>query len=421
MGDGPLLRADLATRLRAAAATFHAAKPFPHAVLPDVVASGEALDRLTAACGALPWQPRFDELIFSFQATLPPHGPLVDVCTTLASEDLRPTVEALAGRPVGGVHAAAWHYGPGGYLLPHTDSDPRMDRALAFVLHLRPPAGASPAKGGALRLFSRAEPPRGGLPPRWSLQQEVPSAPGQLVLFQVSRRALHAVGQVTGGSRLTLAGWFLGLDADAATTGPSAVPFQPTWRRPTIPRPPRSTCADGWLDAAACARACQRAAQAAWRRSDALEHARLDEADAALNDPLVLEVATWASAGLGEALAPARARWVRLSGGDYALRRDAQARRADHEVAHAWVDVTSPSAELAAAGVSAQGGAPLYWQQGPHQVLSRPQRAGDAVAVWHAPELACWQAPMSESWTGPAVTRLEVGLGRAARGAARRV
>jgi Rps23 Pro-64 3,4-dihydroxylase Tpa1-like proline 4-hydroxylase len=97
----------------------------------------------------------------------------------------------------------AYAYRVGDYLLPHSDHQHGLERALAFAYYLPSP---DPPDGGELELF-RCSIERAELTATESARLIEPR-PNRLVVFDVSDVSLHQVREVVGGLRISLAGWF---------------------------------------------------------------------------------------------------------------------------------------------------------------------------------------------------------------------
>ena len=98
----------------------------------------------------------------------------------------------------------AYAYCAGHYLLPHTDHQQGVGRALAYAYYFPSP---EPPEGGELELF------------RCTLHEDgeivaiesaclVEPRPNRLVVFDVSDVSLHQVREVLAGLRPSLSGWF---------------------------------------------------------------------------------------------------------------------------------------------------------------------------------------------------------------------
>ena len=186
----------------ALAAAWRAATPFPHLVLDDVI-DPAALEALMAIVDDEPVE-RYQGEIFVFDATAP--EPTTAAFRALRDDfaaALAPALARITGKPVTRVDMRGFAYGPGHYLLPHTDHQVELGRALAYACYLPTPA---PPVGGELELFRcvhdgealTATEPALTIGPRAN----------RLAVFDVSVVSLHQVREVLAGLRISLAGWF---------------------------------------------------------------------------------------------------------------------------------------------------------------------------------------------------------------------
>jgi len=210
------------------AASYRAGKPFPHAVIDDLVAP----DTLGALCQAVAqephWPNRGEIYDFMASATTVAHPVLREFHAQLGGPAMLEAVRAITGRPVTRCDLRSYVYLAGSYLLPHADSraardptgeDPRpagnavptpRDRgspirrlvAYAYYIHT---AGCV---GGELELFECAMDGDELV----SAKPAVRIAPrdNRLVMFDVTNGSLHQVCEVLAGARVSLTGWFLG-------------------------------------------------------------------------------------------------------------------------------------------------------------------------------------------------------------------
>jgi Rps23 Pro-64 3,4-dihydroxylase Tpa1-like proline 4-hydroxylase len=184
----------------ALARAWTSATPFPHIVIDDAVANPDALLAILEEEAV----ERYEGEIALFDASAP--EPATDELRRVRdsfAEVLAAPLSRITGKPVRTVDMRAYAYRPGHYLLPHTDHQDGLSRALAYAYYL--PSPESPS-GGELELFAcelahgeitRVEPGR-VIEPRAN----------RLVVFDVSDASLHQVREVLGGLRLSLAGWF---------------------------------------------------------------------------------------------------------------------------------------------------------------------------------------------------------------------
>ncbi|MCO4764181.1 MAG: 2OG-Fe(II) oxygenase [Myxococcales bacterium] len=364
-----------------APAEFHRALPFPHAVIPDAIAPDE-LAALAREFETLTWQPDHNDLVMALMAPPPPGGAIAQLIERWQTPEQLARWSALIGEPLVGLVLSAWQYTQGCYLLPHTDADPH--RRIAVVVHVSvdSPGGVALA-GGALRLFEQASDEG---PDSWRIHSEIPTKPGSVVIFEASEVALHAVGEVTAGRRLTLAGWLLTSPDPVMTT------------RVSPPLPPVHVAAQLLGDAQR-----NEVRQTQLQTRDVADQGRYQWADLAPTLPVVREISAWASAALTRPLRVVRARLLRLSAGDYTLHKDDVAQRHPDEIAHAIVDVSA----------EAHGQAIATWHRKPYAVLARPQTPGDAVVVMRTPGVYLWQHYVPKACVDVAVWRLDIGFAEA--------
>lgn len=184
------------------ARAWRAAWPFPHLVLDDFVPESE----LSALLAILEEEPveRYEGDIFVFDASAPePTTPELQGLRDSFASVLGPPLSRITGRRLRRADMRAYAYRVGHYLLPHSDHQEGLGRAIAYACYLPSP---SPPSGGELEMFScRAE--NGELVSTVSARLVEP-VPNRLVVFEVSALSLHQVREVLDGLRLSLAGWF---------------------------------------------------------------------------------------------------------------------------------------------------------------------------------------------------------------------
>jgi len=184
------------------AEAWRAAQPFPHLVFDDFVPA-DALPELLAILEEEPVE-RYEGDIFTFDASAP--EPQTDELRRLRdafASTLAPPLSRITTKQVSRADMRAYAYRVGHYLLPHSDHQVGLGRALAFAYYLPSP---EPPDGGELELFRcRAE--HGALVSTESALLIEPR-PNRLVVFDVSDVSLHQVREVLGGLRISLAGWF---------------------------------------------------------------------------------------------------------------------------------------------------------------------------------------------------------------------
>lgn len=186
-------------------AAWRAAAPFPHVVIDGVVAD-EELDALMAIVDDEPVETYRGE-IFHFDATAP--EPLTDAFRALRAHlaaALAPVLTRVTGKAVRSIDLRGYAYGPGHYLLPHTDHQEGLARVLAYAWYL---PTAEPPTGGELELYRcRADP--NGSDELVETEPALTIAPraNRIAIFDVGDLSLHQVREVLAGRRLSLAGWF---------------------------------------------------------------------------------------------------------------------------------------------------------------------------------------------------------------------
>lgn len=186
----------------ALARAWHAAAPFPHLVFDDVVAA----DALPALLDVLDEEPvdAYQGDLFAFEASTP--RARTDGFRAIA-EGFGATFAAplarITGKSLARTEVRAYAYRVGHYLLPHSDHQADLTRAIAFAYYLPSP---EPPVGGELELFAcRRE--AGEIVATDSARVIAPAA-NRLVVFDVGDDTLHQVREVLGGLRISLAGWF---------------------------------------------------------------------------------------------------------------------------------------------------------------------------------------------------------------------
>ena len=177
------------------AAAWRSALPFPHLIFDDFV------DELPELFAVLDEEPVDDYRgdIFAFEASTPEPRTkgLVDLRTSFA-DTLAGPLSRITGKTLRRADMRAYAYRPGHYLLPHSDHQADVGRALAYAYYLPSP---EPPVGGELEMY-RVTP---------DLQESalvIPPLGNRLVVFDVSDISLHQVREVLGGLRVSLAGWF---------------------------------------------------------------------------------------------------------------------------------------------------------------------------------------------------------------------
>jgi hypothetical protein len=186
----------------ALARTWRAADPFPHLVFDGFVADA-GLPALTAILAEEPID-RYDGDIFAFEASSP--EPQTDGLRELRESfgaALAPALSRIVEKSLRRADMRAYAYRAGHYLLPHSDHQQGVGRALAYAYYLPSP---EPPLGGELELF------RCGMDGSEIISTDsarlIEPRGNRLVVFDVSDVSLHQVREVLGGLRISLAGWF---------------------------------------------------------------------------------------------------------------------------------------------------------------------------------------------------------------------
>lgn len=190
----------------ALAAAWRSAAPFAHLVIDEVVEAA-GLDELMAIVDEEPAETYQGE-IFRFDATAP--EPVTDAFRRLRDEvaaAMAPVLARVTGKAVSRVDLRGYAYGPGHYLLPHTDHQEGLERVLAYAWYL---PTVEPPTGGELELFRCRADPAGDSGELIETEPAVTIAPraNRIAIFDVGDRSLHQVREVLAGRRLSLAGWF---------------------------------------------------------------------------------------------------------------------------------------------------------------------------------------------------------------------
>lgn len=184
------------------ATAWRAAQPFPHLVFDDFVPA-EACPDLFAILEEEPVA-CYQADIFAFEASAP--SPITEDFQGLRASfasTLAPVLARITSRSLRTVDMRAFAYRVGHYLLPHSDHQAGLERALAYAYYLPSP---EPPTGGELELFAC----RINASELVSIETAKLYEPraNRLIVFDVSDVSLHQVREVLGGLRISLAGWF---------------------------------------------------------------------------------------------------------------------------------------------------------------------------------------------------------------------
>lgn len=181
---------------------WRSATPFPHLVVDELLAD-DALPGLLEILEEEPVE-RYEGDIFAFDATAPvPRTPDFAAVRDAFAGTLAPALSRITDKVVTRVDMRAYAYRPGHYLLPHSDHQAGLERAIAFAYYLPSP---DPPTGGELELYDCAI-VDGELASTTSARLIEPRG-NRLVVFDVSDVSLHQVREVLSGLRISLAGWF---------------------------------------------------------------------------------------------------------------------------------------------------------------------------------------------------------------------
>jgi Rps23 Pro-64 3,4-dihydroxylase Tpa1-like proline 4-hydroxylase len=181
---------------------WRAAEPFPHLLFDDFVAA-DALAQLMAVLEEEPVDP-YEGDIFTFEASAPePQTEELRRLRESFANTLAAPLSRITGKSLARADMRAYAYRVGHYLLPHTDHQHDLRRALAYAYYLPSP---EPPEGGELELF-RCE-LTGEEIMAVASARIIEPRPNRLAVFDVSAASLHQVREVVGGLRISLAGWF---------------------------------------------------------------------------------------------------------------------------------------------------------------------------------------------------------------------
>lgn len=182
---------------------WRSATPFGHVAIDDLVARA-ALDELRQGVSKEPHWPNRGE-IFEMMASGPPQQPTPRAfLEALGGPAVRDALAAITGYRLQRVDGNSYVYLAGSYLLPHTDHRPGVDRRLAYVYYLSPEGAFT---GGELDLYRCTTDGSGDIVAT-EIAATLAPRPNRLLLFDVGLTTLHQVREVTGGARISLAGWF---------------------------------------------------------------------------------------------------------------------------------------------------------------------------------------------------------------------
>jgi prolyl 3-hydroxylase /prolyl 3,4-dihydroxylase len=187
---------------RGLAGEWRAARPFPHLVFDDVVGESSLADLLAI----LDEEPvdTFTSEVYRFDASAPePRTEALRGLRESFAATFGPPLERITGKKLRRADLRAYAYREGHYLLPHSDHQEGVGRALAFAYYVPSP---EPPVGGELELFRCETNAKGEIVATESAVVIEPKA-DRLVVFDVGDLSLHQVREVMSGLRVSLSGW----------------------------------------------------------------------------------------------------------------------------------------------------------------------------------------------------------------------
>ena len=182
---------------------WRSARPFPHLVFDDVVGE-EAMPELLAILDEEPVE-TFASEVYLFDASTPePRTAGLRRLRETFCETFAPALARITGKTLRRIDMRAYAYRAGHHLLPHSDHQSGVGRALAFAYYAPSP---EPPSGGELELFHCETNAQGEIVSTASAVVIEPKA-DRLVVFEVGDLSLHQVREVMSGLRVSLSGWF---------------------------------------------------------------------------------------------------------------------------------------------------------------------------------------------------------------------
>ena len=182
---------------------WRSARPFPHLIFDEVV--GEAA--MPELLGILDVEPveTFASEVYLFDASTPePRTEALRRLRATFASTFGPPLERITGKTLRRTDMRAYAYREGHYLLPHSDHQDGVGRALAYAYYVPSP---EPPVGGELELF-RCETNDAGEIAATTSETIIEPRPDRLVVFEVGDLSLHQVREVLSGLRVSLSGWF---------------------------------------------------------------------------------------------------------------------------------------------------------------------------------------------------------------------
>jgi hypothetical protein len=181
------------------AEAWRSSVPFPHLVFDDVVA-----DDLLSILEEEPVE-TFASEVYLFDATAPqPRTEGMRALRESFAATFGPPLSRITGKTLRRADLRAYAYREGHHLLPHSDHQEGVGRALAFAYYVPSP---DPPQGGELELF-RCETNANGEIVATESALVIEPKPNRLVVFDVGELSLHQVREVMSGLRVSLSGWF---------------------------------------------------------------------------------------------------------------------------------------------------------------------------------------------------------------------
>jgi hypothetical protein len=185
------------------AGEWRSARPFPHLVFDDVVGDA-AVPALLAILEEEPVETLASE-VYLFDASTPePRTEAMRGLREAFAATFGPALSRITGRTLRRADLRAYAYREGHHLLPHSDHQEGVGRALAFAYYVPSP---DPPVGGELELFSCTTNGAGEIVATESAVLIEPKS-DRLVVFEVGDLSLHQVREVMSGLRVSLSGWF---------------------------------------------------------------------------------------------------------------------------------------------------------------------------------------------------------------------
>jgi Rps23 Pro-64 3,4-dihydroxylase Tpa1-like proline 4-hydroxylase len=181
---------------------WRAAAPFPHLGFDDFV-SEAAMPELLAVVDEEPVE-AYRADIYAFEASAPePKTAGLRSLREAFAASLGAPLSRITGKALRRADMRAYAYRAGHYLLPHSDHQDGVGRALAFAYYLPTPERP---EGGELELFRCVV--EGGAIIATESARLIEPRESRLVVFEVSDVSLHQVREVLSGLRPSLSGWF---------------------------------------------------------------------------------------------------------------------------------------------------------------------------------------------------------------------